>query len=483
MNDRPWSIMQVSMFDRYGGAERVAWDLFQSYRRAGHHSYFAVGRRQTDDPNVLVIPNHEAHGAWARFWWSRHRDLQPYYGRFPGSRALCRLVHRIAEPRGWLDALRGREDFRYPGTFRLLEMTPRRPDIIHCHNLHQKYFNLRALPWLSWQTPLILTLHDAWLLAGHCAHSLDCDRWKTGCGQCPALSLYSPIRRDGSADNWRLKRDLYAVSRLHVATPCRWLMDKVEQSILAGGMVSARVIPYGVDLDVFHPGDRAVAREQLALPHDARILLFAASGIRNNVWKDYRTMQSALARLAERFDHQHLLFVALGEDGPPEHVGSAEIRFVPFQTDPADVARYYRAANLYIHAARADTFPNTVLEALCCGTPVVATAVGGIPEQIRGLERHYRSVETATGILTPPGDAEALAGGIERLLKNDPLRQCLARNAARDAAARFDLRRQVSEYLAWYEELITGRREIDQPGAKAPPPSAPARPQLVYSST
>ncbi len=457
------------MFDRHGGAERVAWDLFQSYRALGHESYLAVGRKRSADANVHLLPNHEASSPWRRFWWGVHRGLQPTYGRFAGSRGLCRLVHRIAEPRGWLDVRRGLEDFHYPGAWRLLEVTPARPDVIHCHNLHQNYFDLRALPWLSAQVPVVLTMHDAWLLAGHCAHSFDCERWKTGCGECPALSLYSSIRRDGSAENWRRKRDIYAASRLHVATPCRWLMDKVEQSMLAPGVVESRVIPYGVDQAVYRPGDQAAARQRLGLPPHARVLLFAASGIRENVWKDFRTMRAAMARLAQSpaldaetgdgaLQAQPLIFLALGEEAPAERLGpqgrGAEIRFVPFQSDPADVAVYYQAADLYVHAARADTFPNAVLEALSCGLPVVATDVGGIPEQVISLDAAGGNAERATGILTVAGSAEQLATGVERLLVNAPLRRRLSDNAAADARRRFDHRRQVDAYLTWYQALL-----------------------------
>jgi len=467
------TILQVSAFDRHGGAERVAWDLFQSYRSLGHASYFAVGRKRSADPDVLLLPNHEASSRWQRFWWGLHRGLQPCYGRFTGSRSLCRLIHRIAEPRGWRDVRRGLEDFHYPGTWRLLDITPRRPDVIHCHNLHQNYFDLRALPWLCRQAPVVLTLHDAWLLAGHCAHSFDCERWKTGCGECPALSLYSPIRRDGSAENWRRKRDIYAAGRLHVATPCHWLRDRVEQSMLAPGVVEARVIPYGVDLDVFRPGDHAAARAALGLPRQARVLLFAASGIRDNVWKDFRTMRAAIARLAESRGlnaeaqtpataGRPLIFVALGEDAPAERIGrgaaGAEVRFVPFQADPAAVACHYQAADVYVHAARADTFPNAVLEALACGLPVAATAVGGIPEQVIGLDDADENAERATGMLTAPADEAGLAAAVERLLINDPLRLRLSDNAAADAHRRFDLRRQTNEYLAWYKELLVRRR-------------------------
>jgi glycosyltransferase involved in cell wall biosynthesis len=309
-----------------------------------------------------------------------------------------------------------------------------------------------------------MTLHDAWLLSGHCAHSFDCERWMSGCGQCPDLSIYPAIGRDATAWNWRRKKRIYAKSRLYIATPCRWLMRKVEQSMLSPAIEQARVIPYGTDLSVFKPGSKLESRILFDLPLEADILIFTANGIRKNIFKDYRAMRSAIGHLAERRSQRPLVFVALGEDAPAERIGAAEIRFVPFQKDAAVVARYYQAADIYIHSARADTFPNTVLEALACGTPVVATAVGGIPEQVKSLQLldHRSSGERvteygpheATGMLVAPGNPEVMALSIERILGNDTLRRRLAENAARDAEARFDLKREINDYLLWYTAIL-----------------------------
>jgi len=426
-------ILQTSTLDFAGGAEKIAWDLFTTYRTLNHQSWLAVGTKKSQDPDVYSIP-------------SRFDTVSQIIPRsiwnLPYATYLVKKTGFMINPNRMRAYLKGHEDFDHPETWDLLNLTPELPDILHCHNLHGGYFDLRALPSLSHQVPTMLTLHDAWLLSGHCAHSFDCECWKTGCGNCPDLSIYPAIRRDATAYNWHRKAEIYGKSRLYVVTPCRWLMDKVDQSMLKPGIVASKVIPNGVDLKVFHPADRDEARRELGLPPDAKILLFTANGIRKNIWKDYRTLQSALAQIAE-IDAK-VLCIALGEAAPPERTGDVEIRFVPYLKDSQKVARYYQAADLYLHPTRADTFPTTVLEALACGTPVVASAVGGIPEQV---------VEGRTGFLVPVGDGHAMAEKIITLLEDEDIRAQMGLQAAADAARRFELERMVEEYLALYRHI------------------------------
>ena len=267
-------ILQVSTVDMRGGAEKVAWDLFTAYRDRGCGSWLAVGETLSNDPDVLLIPNLELRGSWIRFWWKIFPNSSSLTGwRRRTAKSLRDLAISLAEPGRALDILRGREDFRFLGTGRLLTLTSKLPHIVHCHNLHGGYFDLRMLSWMSQQVPVILTLHDEWLLTGHCAHSFLCEKWKTGCGQCPDLSIYPAIRRDASDYNWRRKKEIYARSRLYIATPSRWLMNKVEQSMLSPAIVNTRVIPNGVDLDIFRPSDKQEARAALHIPQQTKVLL------------------------------------------------------------------------------------------------------------------------------------------------------------------------------------------------------------------
>jgi len=438
-------ILLVSTSDRSGGAEQIARSLLDGYLEHGCRATLAVGTKSSRAANVREIPK--------QFW----RDSLGQVTRALLARRIRVLpqitfqLARLGDLPNEFDRRRGREPFHYPGSHRLLELAPCKPQIVHAHNLHRDYFDLRFLPGLSARVPLVITLHDAWLLSGHCAHSFACERWLTGCGECPDLTIPPAIKRDATAFNWERKRDLYARSRFYVAAPSRWLIDKLARSIVAPAVIESRVIPNGIDLEVFHPGDRAATRARLGLPEEADVLLFTALSIRENVWKDYQTLRGAIARLAERRPARPLIFLAVGEAAPSEKIGQAEIRFVPFLEEKRRVAEFYQAADLYIHAARADTFPTSILEALACETPVVATAVGGIPEQI---------IDHQSGRLTPVGDAEAMADAIASLLEDVARRQTLGARAGEEARRHFGRERMIDDYLGWFEEIL-GRQQSE----------------------
>jgi glycosyltransferase involved in cell wall biosynthesis len=248
-------------------------------------------------------------------------------------------------------------------------------------------------------------------------------------------------------------------------------MQKVDESILAPAVTESRVIPNGVDLSIFHPSEREAARRAVGLPLEATILLFVSYGIRNNPFKDYETLQSAALLAAAKMRDRNLLLVTIGEKSHHEKMGNLNVHAVPYQSDATLMAYYYRSADVYIHAARAETFPTSVLCALACGTPVVATAVGGIPEQVKGFDASQESgngatvlnrctLDEATGALVGPGDAQKLAHSIKYLLRDATVLRRLGENGARDARRRFDLDQQVEHYLNWYKEISLASKSL-----------------------
>lgn len=177
-------VLLINTSDAGGGAQEIGARLMRELRARGHEATMAVGHLAGDESGVEVVPNWEE--------------------RSPVARGAAHLAHvtkrdwirRAGEPLRTARVLRGEEDFDFPGTWKLLRRDGPPPDVIHAHNLHGAYFDLRALPELSRRAPLVLTLHDMWMMTGHVAHSFDCERWRTGCGECPHLDTYVALPRD-----------------------------------------------------------------------------------------------------------------------------------------------------------------------------------------------------------------------------------------------------------------------------------------------
>jgi len=466
--DRPLRVVQVTKLARGGGgAERVAMSLHRGLLNRGHRSWMATTTRDRDDPTLLTIPRRgKRRGSLA----SRTlRRAGRFAGRHGRPRGMARTVEQaLTRPAAFIAERRGREPFDFPGTSRIPGLPPEPPDLIHLHNLHGRYFDLRQLAPMSNRLPVVMTLHDEWTFTGHCAYALHGDRWRTGCGSCPDLDVYPAIRRDGTRANLRAKAGIYARSRLHVSTPSHWLMDRAQDSVLAGGVADWRVIHNGVDRTIFRPGDQLEARARLGIPAEPFVLLFIAHQARRSPFKDWETVSDAAERVAAAVDGRPVLCLALGDEGPTRSLPNGELRFVPYRTDLAEVASFYRAADVYLHAAKAENFPTTILEAMATGLPVVATAVGGIPEQVRSLDGApggwsgaAEGPEVATGVLVEPGDAAGMGEATAAILRDDDTRRRLGVNAAADVADRFDLERQLDETVAWYREIVTERFRPD----------------------
>jgi len=284
-----------------------------------------------------------------------------------------------------------------------------------------------------------------WAFTGHCSYSKNCYRWEEGCGHCPDLSLPPSILNDSTAANLSLKRSIYKKSNLYIATPSQWLMDLAQKSILTDGIKEARVIQNGVEQDIFKPGDKAAAREKLGIPKKAITLLYAASGAQSNPYKDYSTLKAAFPKIIANNPNQEFLFLCVGEREPVPDTSGLPIRVLPWITDRNQLALYYHAADLFLHAANMENFPTTILEALSCGVPCVATNVGGIAEQI---------VDGSNGFLVKPRNPVEMADGVQRALEAPQGLKKLSEEAFDSAVDVYSRERMGRDYIKWFEELL-----------------------------
>ena len=157
--------------------------------------------------------------------------------------------------------------YEYQGSHRLIDHPlVRAADIVHLHNLHGGYFNPFSISAISHLKPTVWTLHDMQMTTGHCAYSLNCQKWKTGCGQCHDLTLYQELCVDTTAQLWRDKKHIYDHSHLMVVAPSQWLKNIAKQGTLQNHPVE--LIYNGVDTNVFKPYDKKQARKKFGIPDD-----------------------------------------------------------------------------------------------------------------------------------------------------------------------------------------------------------------------
>jgi glycosyltransferase involved in cell wall biosynthesis len=305
--------------------------------------------------------------------------------------------------------------------------------------------------WLPAGMPLVWTLHDMNSFTGGCSQDLGCGKFTTQCGACPQLG--SSDKSDLTRDVWRRKKKYYStlhVERFHIVTPSRWLGEEVKRSPLLSRFPSS-VIPYGLDLEVFKPRDRYFSREVLGIPQGAKVILFVSNGLHTHL-KGFKHLVGALEGMSSS-SGIFLLCLGFGSSPAIERFPQAHI---PSMTNDRSLSMVYSAADVFVLPSLADNLPNTMLEAIACGTPVVGFATGGIPDGVR---------PGVTGLLAKTGDSAELRTAILEMLGNDAKRAEMSANCRSIALAEYNLGLQTTRYVELYTEMLRRRANVSVNGA------------------
>ncbi len=249
------------------------------------------------------------------------------------------------------------------------------PDVIHLHNIHGYYINIEELfRYLKTCGKRILwTLHDCWAITGHSAfcEASDCEKWKTGCLNCPKTGSYPASLIDKSKTNWYKKKAVFSgVPDLNIITPSIWLKKIVEQSFLKEYPVT--VINNGVDTVSFHP-TYGNLRDKLGIKNK-KVILGVAS-----VWEERKGLRDFIS-LSKCINNEECIIILVGLTERqikrlPENIIGME------RTDSIkQLAELYTLAEVFVNPTYEDNYPSVNLEAIACGTPVVTYMTGGSGE-------------------------------------------------------------------------------------------------------
>jgi glycosyltransferase involved in cell wall biosynthesis len=319
-------------------------------------------------------------------------------------------------------------------------------DVVHYHLIHNFFFNLSLLPALTALKPSVWTIHDPWVATGRCIHPLDCERWKTGCGDCPYPNTDFRWPLETSALNWELKRDALARSQVELVVASRFMLDLLKQSPLLSHQ-DIHLIPFGIDLKRFAPCDGSEARKRLGIPPENVVICFRAD---QSIFKGFSYIEQALQTLD---DATSITLITVGcVDTMNEYRSRFQVIERGWTTDDEEMLEVYRAADIFLMPSVAEAFGMMAIETMAFGKPVIV---------FEGTALYDTVFAPQGGIAVPAGDAQALVRELKDLIANREKRLQLGEQARKLAEIHYDKDTYVSRIVDLYKETIA-KRKIDE---------------------
>ena len=282
-------------------------------------------------------------------------------------------------------------------------------DIIHLHWVNHGFLSVKSLGKLfKYKKPIVWTLHDMWTFTGGCHYSGDCSEFIERCGSCPFLK-YSHSS-DLSHKILERKKKIWKSANMEAVSCSNWLGSLAKESVLLRNK-KITSIPNPIDTSQFKPIQKSDARNNLGLPKDKKLLLFGAANV-NDPRKGIKYLMQALEILDIKHEglSQQLELVVFGKSNKELfNKIPFKIHEMNFISDVSNLIYLYNAADVFVLPSLQDNLPNTVMESLACGTPVVAFKIGGVPEMI---------MHEKTGYLANAKNSDHLAKGIYEIMFN-----------------------------------------------------------------
>lgn len=313
-------------------------------------------------------------------------------------------------------------------------------DIVHFHWINNALLSISNISKI--RKPVVWTLHDTWAFTGGCHYFGECTHFMTQCKSCNQLT--SKSNYDLSSFLFEQKHTSYRKSNITIVTPSKWLADCARQSYLLKNQ-RIEVIPNGIDLDVYKQIPKAIARDLFNISNDELVIMFGAMNSTSDQRKGYIYLQEAIQKLKDKLDKK-IRVVIFGASKPLiEECFGYPTKYTGHVSDDITLSLLYNCADVFVAPSREDNLPNTIVEALACGTPCVAFNIGGMPDMIDHGQNGY---------LAKAYEAEDLAKGIAFVLEDEDRWRRLSESARRKALQNFDVKLIARRYYQLYKEII-----------------------------
>jgi glycosyltransferase involved in cell wall biosynthesis len=282
--------------------------------------------------------------------------------------------------------------------------------------------------------PIVWTMHDMNPFTGGCHHSFDCNAYKTDCRDCPQTQ--GNFFKNYATNNLAKKiKKLQNRDSVHIVSPSKWLGERSMESKAFAELPISTI--NNTILKEWNYIDKSVARNELGLPQDKKILLFVAQ----EIGKEFKGFPS-LIDAVNSIKKEDIILLTMGNISCEIEI-SCEARNLGYIENQRSQNLAFAAADVLIHPSRAENFPNIILEAFASGTPVIANAVGGIPEMIEHGEN---------GILTETTSAESLRKSILWFIDRGVNKR--SEEISQDALTKYNPNKIAAKYSELYSEML-----------------------------
>ena len=408
----------VSTYDLEGGAARSTFRIFKALEKIGFSSEMIVQFKDSIEPNVLGPTT---------FYQKVLGKLRTRLDMLP----LKRYKNFVNTPWsiGWIPHCISKE------------ISKINPDIVHLNWIGRGFLPIAELPKIKY--PIIWTFHDMWAFTGGCHYAFECKKYKESCGKCSQLG--SDKENDISRKIWEKKNKLWKNLNLTIVTPSKWLGECTKESSLFNNS-RVEVIPYVIDDKIFKPVDKNVSRYILNIPKNKKVILFGGLSAISDRRKGFQFLIPALKELAKSEFKNDIEILIFGASKPKNDMGLGfDIQYLDFVHDDITLSIIYSAADIFVMPSIQDNFPNTVLESLACGTPVIAFSIGGNLDMIDHKNNGY---------LVKPFEIDDLIIGIKWILSDNKIAEKLSKNARIKVESEYNINKITGMYLNLFNEIV-----------------------------
>ncbi len=402
-------ILFINRSDLGGGAAKVGWRLgwgLNKYYKTENH--YLVEVKRTNKKNVIEVRSNSMEKLAGLFLNKLFSTLGLQYLYLPiSSRNILKKVKQI------------------------------NPDVISMHNIHGGYFQTDLLSKLSKYAPVVWTFHDMWPVTRNAAHTFGDDSWREMKPIANERSIYPQIGINTGGYLLRRKKKIYANSRFLVVSPSDWMLDIAEKSPLLEGKKIVKIY-HGVDHGVFKSSNKRKARKKLRINTQKKIIMFGSDILNNNPWKGGETLSEILNKINRVTDDEIvILIVGKGNVDFLKKYKNLTVKHMGYISSERKLADCYNAADCFINPTRADSLSLMLVEAISCGLPCVAYAIGGTKEVI---------VNGVNGYLVEPFNKDEFTERVLKILKNEKLSSKMSASGEEIARQKYSLKIMAKKY-------------------------------------